>query len=255
MDALTELFDFNKKTLLLQSVAGRTAWDQEAMMPKKGAGLRSQEMGALEEIIHTRRQDKRISDWLDKAKPDTEEDKRKVELIKRGFERAKLVPVKLATELAEVSSEAQIVWQEARKNNSFSDFSPYLKKVVNLKREEAAHLTKTGELYDGLINDYEHGMTKNEVSEIFNKMKPRLLSLKKKISQSKVQISKINGDFDPSKQLKLSKEIARIFHYDFDRGRIDTVTHPFCSGNGDDVRVTTRTEINDPFNCIYSTIE
>jgi len=254
VDALTKLFDFNKKTLLLQSVAGRTAWDQEAMMPKKGAGLRSQEMGALEEIIHTRRQDKRISDWLDKAKPDTEEDKRKVELIKRGFERAKLVPVKLATELAEVSSEAQIVWQEARKNNSFSDFSPYLKKVVNLKREEAAHLTKTGELYDGLINDYEHGMTKNEVSEIFNKMKPRLLSLKKKISQSKVQISKINGDFDPSKQLKLSKEIARIFHYDFDRGRIDTVTHPFCSGNGDDVRVTTRTEINDPFNCIYSTI-
>ena len=254
VDALTELFDFNKKTLLLQSVAGRTAWDQEAMMPKKGAGLRSQEMGALEEIIHTRRQDKRISDWLDKAKPDTEEDKRKVELIKRGFERAKLVPVKLATELAEVSSEAQIVWQEARKNNSFSDFSPYLKKVVNLKREEAAHLTKTGELYDGLINDYEHGMTKNEVSEIFNKMKPRLLSLKKKISQSKVQISKINGDFDTSKQLKLSKEIARIFHYDFDRGRIDTVTHPFCSGNGDDVRVTTRTEINDPFNCIYSTI-
>ena len=254
MSALEDLFDFNKKTLLLQSVAGRTAWDQETMMPKEGAGLRSQEMGALEEIIHTRKKDKRISDWLDKAKPETEEDKRKIELIKRGFERANLVPVKLATELAETSSKAQIVWQEARKDNNFSDFSPYLKKVVNLKREEAAHLTKTGELYDGLINDYEHGMTKSEVSEIFNKIKPRLLNLKRKISESEVQISKINGDFDASKQLKLSKEIAHVFHYDFDRGRIDTVTHPFCSGNGDDVRVTTRTDLKDPFNCIYSTI-
>ena len=164
MSALEELFDFNKKTLLLQSVAGRTAWDQETMMPKEGVGLRSQEMGALEEIIHTRKQDKRIANWLDKAKPENEEDKRKIELIKRGFERANLVPVKLATELAETSSKAQIVWQEARKNNNFSDFSPYLEKVVNLKREEATHLTKTGELYDGLINDYEHGMTKNEVS-------------------------------------------------------------------------------------------
>ncbi len=114
MSALKELFDFNKKTLLLQSVAGRTAWDQEAMMPKKSASLRSQEMGALEEIIHTRKQDKRIGEWLDKARPETDEDKRKVELIKRGFERANLVPVKLATELAEVSSEAQIIWQKAR---------------------------------------------------------------------------------------------------------------------------------------------
>ena len=254
MSAIEELFDFNKKTLLLQSVAGRTAWDQETMMPKEGAALRSQEMGALEEIIHIRKQDKRIADWLDKAKPETEEDKRKIELIKRGFERANLVPVKLATELAETSSKSQIVWQEARKNNNFSDFSPYLEKVVKLKREEAAHLTKTGELYDGLINDYEHGMTKNEISEIFNIMKPRLLNLKKKISESEIHISKIKGDFDASKQLALSKEIASVFHYDFDRGRIDTVTHPFCSGNGNDVRVTTRTDLKDPFNCIYSTI-
>ena len=73
MSALEDLFDFNKKTLLLQSVAGRTAWDQETMMPKEGVGLRSQEMGALEEIIHTRKQDKRIANWLDKAKPETEE--------------------------------------------------------------------------------------------------------------------------------------------------------------------------------------
>ncbi len=129
-----------------------------------------------------------------------------------------------------------------------------IKKVVNLKREEASHLTKTGDLYDGLINDYEYGMTKSEVSEIFDKMKPRLINLKEKIGKSEVEISKINGDFDASKQLALSKEIARVFHYDFDRGRIDTVTHPFCSGNGDDVRVTTRTDLKDPFNCIYSTI-
>ncbi len=254
MSALKELFDFNKKTLLLQSVAGRTAWDQEAMMPKKSASLRSQEMGALEEIIHTRKQDKRIGEWVDKARPETDEDKRKVELIKRGFERANLVPVKLATELAEVSSEAQIIWQKARQENSFSEFAPSLKKVVNLKREEASHLTKTGDLYDGLINDYEYGMTKSEVSEIFDKMKPKLINLKKKIGESEVEVSRINGDFDASKQLTLSKEIARVFHYDFDRGRIDTVTHPFCSGNGDDVRVTTRTDLKDPFNCIYSTI-
>ena len=37
-------------------------------------------------------------------------------------------------------------------------------------------------------------------------------------------------------------------------GRIDQAVHPFSSGSGDDVRITTRTDLSDPFNCIYSTI-
>jgi carboxypeptidase Taq len=49
-------------------------------------------------------------------------------------------------------------------------------------------------------------------------------------------------------------ELARAFGYDFTRGRIDKAVHPFSSGSGSDVRITTRTAPRDPFNCIYSTI-
>jgi carboxypeptidase Taq len=254
VSALQELFNYNKTTLLLQSVAGRTGWDQETMMPKKSAAMRSQEMGALEEVIHARKQNKKIGDWIDKADPLSEEDKRKVELIKREFERSNLIPLKLATQLAETSSEAQVVWQEARNNNNFSQFAPALKKIVDLKREEASLLSKTNDLYDGLLNDYEYGMTRTKISSIFEKMKPRLMQLRQKLAGSEINIPGITGDFDAEKQLKLSHVIANVFEYDFERGRIDTVTHPFCSGSGDDVRVTTRTDINDPFNCIYGTI-
>jgi carboxypeptidase Taq len=48
--------------------------------------------------------------------------------------------------------------------------------------------------------------------------------------------------------------VARAFGYDFERGRIDKAVHPFSSGSGRDVRITTRTNPEDPFNCIYSTI-
>jgi carboxypeptidase Taq len=37
-------------------------------------------------------------------------------------------------------------------------------------------------------------------------------------------------------------------------GRIDKAVHPFSSGSGIDVRITTRTARTIPFNCIYSTI-
>ena len=38
------------------------------------------------------------------------------------------------------------------------------------------------------------------------------------------------------------------------RGRLDKAVHPFSSGSGNDVRITTRTSPTDPFNCLYSTI-
>ena len=44
------------------------------------------------------------------------------------------------------------------------------------------------------------------------------------------------------------------FGFDWKRGRLDQAVHPFSSGSGDDVRITTRVVENDPFNCIYSTI-
>lgn len=56
------------------------------------------------------------------------------------------------------------------------------------------------------------------------------------------------------KQMVLGQELARTFGYDLTRGRIDRAVHPFSSGSGDDVRITTRTVEDDPFNCIYSTI-
>lgn len=37
-------------------------------------------------------------------------------------------------------------------------------------------------------------------------------------------------------------------------GRVDKAVHPFSSGSGLDVRITTRTSERDPFNCFYSTI-
>jgi carboxypeptidase Taq len=54
--------------------------------------------------------------------------------------------------------------------------------------------------------------------------------------------------------MKLSRKLARTFGYDMQRGRVDKAVHPFSSGSGQDVRITTRTNENDPFNCFYSTI-
>ena len=251
---MKKLLEYNKTTRLLQSVAGRTAWDQETMMPINSGMSRAMEMGALEEVVHERKKGSEIRELLETATPKSSHEKRLHELIKRDFDRATVIPNQLASNLAKTTSLAQMAWQKARQNNNFFEFSPHLKKVIDLKREEASLLSPSGDLYDGLINDYEYGMTKKEASSIFAVMKPRLLDLRQRISESKLSKPILQGDFNTEKQLKLAHEIAKTFFYDFNRGRIDIVAHPFCSGSGDDVRITTRVDSKDPFNCLYSTI-
>ena len=64
----------------------------------------------------------------------------------------------------------------------------------------------------------------------------------------------LKGLFGEDGQLALSAELARAFGYNMAHGRIDKAVHPFSSGSGLDVRITTRTVPTDPFNCFYSTI-
>ena len=48
--------------------------------------------------------------------------------------------------------------------------------------------------------------------------------------------------------------MLELLGYDFDRGRLDTSTHPFTSGNQFDARITTRFDEHDPLGALTSTI-
>jgi carboxypeptidase Taq len=152
---------------------------------------------------------------------------------------------------------SQGVWADARANDDFAAFAPTFEKVVSLKREEAAALaegsTQRGDLYDAMLQDYEPGASAAELSAMFDALRPGLVSLVDRIKGAD-QPKGVSGTFDETAQMALTQEVAASFGYDFSRGRIDKAVHPFSSGSGMDVRITTRTSHDDPFNCLYSTI-
>jgi carboxypeptidase Taq len=88
---------------------------------------------------------------------------------------------------------------------------------------------------------------------MFASMRPRLVALREAVLSAKAPMM-LSGHFDETMQLQLSAELAQAFGYNLDNGRIDKAVHPFSSGSGQDVRITTRTNPADPFNCFYSTI-
>tara|TARA_R110002033_G_scaffold1414_6_gene12632 strand:- start:4272 stop:5744 length:1473 start_codon:yes stop_codon:yes gene_type:complete len=255
MPAYDDLMAFQRTTEALGQVAGRTGWDQETVMPRGSAPQRAEEMAALEEVLHARRTDPRLGDWLDEAHaPDAAGDANLREL-RRSYHRNLKVPANLASELARVTSLAQGHWASARAAEDTAAFLPVLAEVVRLRREEGAALAvgTNMDAYDALMQDYEPGGNAADMATMFDAMRPRLLAIRER-ALAAGKAPTLSGHFPQADQMALSREIATAFGYDFTRGRLDLAVHPFSSGSGLDVRITTRVDEDDPFNCIYSAI-
>ena len=253
MTAYDDLMAHARETEALAQVAGRLGWDQETMMPRGAAAQRGEESAAMEGVLHARRTDPRIGDWLERAEAPDDVAAANLREIRRAYARANKVPARLAAEIARVTSVAQGTWAQARADEDVGAFLPTLARVAALRQEEGQALAGGGDVYDALLDDYEPGARAVELDAMFGALRPRLVSLREAIRE-RPQPEALSGKFDEAAQLALTRELAEIFGYDMARGRIDKAVHPFCSGSGNDVRVTTRTDPADPFNCLYSTI-
>ncbi|WP_299725703.1 carboxypeptidase M32 [uncultured Tateyamaria sp.] len=255
MSPYDELMAFDHDTQALSQVAGRLGWDQETMMPRGAAPQRAEEMAAMESVLHARRTDPRVGEWLAAIDGDQLDAVAAANLreIKRSFERASKVPADLAATIARVTSSAQGTWADARAADDVAAFLPVLEEVVKLKRQEGAALAAGGDIYGAMLADYEPGTTAADLEAMFGALRPGLTELRAAILERPAPKG-VNGTFDEAGQLKLSATLAQAFGYNTTHGRIDKAVHPFSSGSGLDVRITTRTNPEDPFNCFYSTI-
>ncbi|MCV2870430.1 carboxypeptidase M32 [Defluviimonas sp. WL0002] len=258
MTAFAELMAYQRETEALGQIAGRLGWDQETMMPLGAAEQRSEEMAAIEGVLHARRTDPRVGDWLAGAQAPDAAGQRSLALISRAYGRNACIPGRLAAEIARVTSMAQGIWAEARARNDVAHFLPTLERVVSLKREAGQALAAGGfgggDVYDALLDDYEPGATGAGIAAIFGRMRPRLVALREALLGARHVPEPLSHKFDKAGQLALARELASAFGYDWNRGRLDTAVHPFSSGSGNDARITTRVSETDPFNCFYSTI-
>jgi len=251
--AYAELMAWQRQTEAISLVAERLGWDQETMMPRGAAEQRSEEMAAMEGVLHARRTDPRIADWLGQADAPDAEGQAQLRAIRRSYARMTKVPSDLAQELARVTSRAQGIWAEARAREDVAGFLPTLREVIELRQREAECLAQGGDGYDALLDDYEPGATADSIGRMFDAMRPRLVALRSAVLD-KVGPEPMAGVFPEAAQMRMARDLATAFGYDWSRGRMDLAVHPFSSGSVSDSRITTRVVETDPFNCFYSTI-
>ena len=129
------------------------------------------------------------------------------------------------------------------KAKDFALFRPWLEQIVALKWREADAIGYTTSRYDALLDEYEPGATAAEITKHFAALAKDLIPLVQRITSSGRAPKRdlLTREFPPDKQEAFGRAAAAAIGFDFDSGRLDTTTHPFCSGIGPgDCRITTR---------------
>ncbi|MEZ4516541.1 MAG: carboxypeptidase M32 [Chloroflexota bacterium] len=164
-------------------------------------------------------------------------------LLRRTYDDASKLTPDFVARSSNVGGQAHVAWVKARAENDFSSFQPWLEQVVELCQEMAELYGYEDEKYDALLDKYETHMKTAEVRAIFDQVKAELVPLREAIDQSGVVIddSLVHQPYDVEKQQAFAHYIAEAIGYDFNRGHLGTVVHPFATSfSRNDARITTR---------------
>lgn len=229
----------------LQGIRSLLSWDQQVLMPPRGAGPRAQQLATLEHVHHEMLTHPRLADALytaEQSSPHQDLDRRFLRAVRRAYDLAAKVPSRLVEERARVTALAYEAWAEARKNNDFPFFLPHLREVFRLTREVAEHRGFHGHLYDAMIDEYEPGMTTAQVQSVFEAMLPGLVKLVQGIAKAPPVSRRIlQQPYPLAGQHEFSRYLLERIGFDFAAGRLDQSAHPFCSASTSrDVRLTDR---------------
>lgn len=259
--AYLELIRRSREIALLDSCASVLHWDQRTYMPPKGSGHRAEQVALLAGMVHRMATAPEIRELLAavEGSPLVREARSpaavNVREVRRTYDRATKLPPALVEELARTCALARDVWVDARRKSDFALFRPWLEKVVALKQQEVAAVGYATNPYDALLDDYEPGETTANVSKVFTALREELVHLVLAIATSGKQpnVSVLDREYPLGRQEAFGKAAAATIGFDFEGGRLDITTHPFCSGIGPgDTRLTTRYDAQDFGDAFFS---
>ncbi len=259
IDGLSALL---KRPHTLATIAELLGWDEQVNLPPGGAELRAGQLSALAEAAHAAASDPRIGEHIAALEKDAEklspDGRAVVRWARRDYDRATKLPAEFVREKAAHVSRAYHAWAAAREKADFAAYAPALEKNMDLVRREAAYLGHGGsgaEAYDYMIDQHDPGMSAAAVEKLFDELKAGLVPLVRRMTASPVKArAGILRGCAVEKQKAFLREVTERMGFDYNHGRIDVSLHPFCAGTGDDIRMTTRYDADNPLDSLFSAI-
>ncbi|MGO4544850.1 carboxypeptidase M32 [Paenibacillus sp. 2TAB23] len=261
--ALQSFKETIRKIKSYEEALGVLYWDLRTGAPRKGMDNRSEVIGALSADQFKLSTSPELGDWISTLEETsvyaglTEREQRLVSETRKEYDRSVKIPPKLYQEYVVLASQSESKWEEAKENNDYAGFQPYLEKVISYTNQFIDLWGPKTTRYDTLLDQYEPGMTVAELDHVFGGLRSQLVPLAAAIAHSPHQpdTAFLKQNYDKEAQKAFSLYILEQMGYNFEAGRLDESTHPFATGlSPGDVRITTRYLENDVTSALFGTI-
>ncbi|MEM9399060.1 MAG: carboxypeptidase M32 [Verrucomicrobiota bacterium] len=257
-EAYEKLLERLGQVALIHSSTSALSWDQETYMPEKAVGYRAQQIAYLSGQAHRLCTESEVGHWIstceDHGFAEDSTEGVNVREWRRSYDRATKLPTSLVEEMSQTTALARNAWITARQKSDYASFKPMLQKIIDLNLQSAEHWGYEVSPYDALLDEYEPGARAAELSALFETLGPaqsKLVAELTELSQD-IPADLLHDDYPIEKQQAFNRTVAEAFGFDFEAGRIDTTTHPFCTHLGpQDCRLTTRYDERDFTSSLY----
>ena len=234
------------------------AWDEAAIMPAGGGRARADALATLRGMAHELTAAAETGDLIESASAEDLDawQAANVACIRREWQRARAVPKDLEVALSKASSACEQTWRDARPANDWMAVRGKLETVFALNRERAAALAEALGCapYDALLGGYEPGFGRADIDPLFAQLASALPPLIDSALAAQPATLPLSGPFPVAKQAALGEALMRAVGFDFAHGRLDTSHHPFCGGEPDDTRITTRYNEGDFLESMFAVL-
>lgn len=258
MSSYQELTRRFEQFAVLGEVRGQLGWDMETMMPDGGAESRADQLAVVSEMAHGIVAAPDMQELLERADEEALAPAEVANLreMRRVWTHETAADADLVKALAREGTSCMMTWREARKSDDFSLLRPKLETVLELSRELASRLSERlgVEPYDAMIDRFEPGMRAKNVDQIFAPLVEQLPGLIDEVLERQGPKPELGGPYDTSAQERVARRLMDELGFDFNHGRLDRSHHPFCGGVPEDVRITTRYDVDDPVSAMMGVV-
>ena len=263
MDKLKEFKEYLNKINQYEQASNILQWDMQTCMPYNGGDSNTDVLTMLSSKSFELSVSDKMKDLLDNlTNPETFNNldsisKKMISECKKQYDDNKNIPPNLYSKYIQVVSQSEQTWQKAKSDNDFKTMVPYLKEIIELTKEMYSYSKPNVDTYNALLDDYEKGITENQLDTIFKELKEGTIPLIEAISKKdKINQHIFNRHYPIHLQERLSNYFLDVINFDFKSGCLSQSEHPFTTGINSpyDVRITTNYDINDIRSSLFSVL-
>jgi carboxypeptidase Taq len=219
-------------------------WDSSTIAPKKGAEYRNRMAALLSGELFSIETSPEFIACIDDLASETLDEItfREIKQIKKSLDKSRYIPKEVFVEYAQLTRDAENVWETARDQQDYDLFKPYLKKLIEMTKKIVSYRKDERPVYHQLIDDFETGITIENYDVFFDKLKKEIVPFLHKIIGRNIPEPAWLKRIVPIQQQRQVVEILMEYlNYDKSSGYIGESAHPFSSHFSiHDNRVTVR---------------